>query len=33
MTKSYDDINTIKTGFVYRDNNHNRNIVVYEKPF
>jgi len=31
MTKSYDDINTIKTGFVYRDNNHNRNIVVREK--
>ena len=31
MTKSYDDINTIKTGFVYRDNNHNRNIVVYKK--
>ena len=30
MTKSYDDINTIKTGFVYRDNNHNRNIVVRE---
>lgn len=31
MTKPYDDINTIKTGFVYRDNNHNRNIVVYKK--